>query len=252
LPLAPDILDQDQETTPATTDHMGLGLETTAETTATVVQDPFTRAPTNLDLDQVQVVTIPVVHGTHTILEATLPTVDMGLEVTLPTVDMGLEVTLPTVDMGLEVTLPTVDMGLEVTLPTVDMGLEVTLPTVDMGLEATLPTVDMGLEVTIQVVVATTRLDPGTPTLLDLDPTIQATVVLALLVSALDLDPSLALEPQLGVNAPIRGRRARKARRARGVTKEKERLQVDKKSQLNSEPIRRPKIDNFLHFVILN
>jgi len=219
LPLAPDILDQDQETTPATTDHMGLGLETTAETTATVVQDPFTRAPTNLDLDQVQVVTIPVVHGTHTILEATLPTVDMGLEVTLPTVDMGLEVILPTVDMGLE---------------------------------ATLPTVDMGLEVTIQVVVATTRLDPGTPTLLDLDPTIQATVVLALLVSALDLDPSLALEPQLGVNAPIRGRRARKARRARGVTKEKERLQVDKKSQLNSEPIRRPKIDNFLHFVILN
>merc|ERR1712241_227470 len=122
------------------------------------------------------------------------------------------------------------------------MGLEVILPTVDMGLEATLPTVDMGLEVTIQVVVATTRLDPGTPTLLDLDPTIQATVVLALLVSALDLDPSLALEPQLGVNAPIRGR---KARRARGVTKEKERSQVDKKSQLNSEPIRRPRIDNF-------
>merc|ERR1739849_41919 len=158
----------------------------------------------------------------------------MGLEVTLPTVDMGLEVTLPIVDMGLEVTLPTVDMGLEVTLPTVDMGLEVILPTVDMGLEATLPTGDMGLEVTIQVVVATTRLDPGTPTLLDLDPTIQATVVLALLVSALDLDPSLALEPQLGVNAPRRGR---------GVTKEKERLQVDKKSRLNSEPIRRPKID---------
>merc|ERR1712202_104667 len=107
---------------------------------------------------------------------------------------------------------------------------EVTLPTGEMGLEVILPTVDMGLEVTIQLVVATTRLDPGTPTLLD-------------------LDPSLALEPQLGVNAPIRGRRARKARRARGVTKEKERLQVDKKSQLNSEPIRRPKIDNFLHFV---
>merc|ERR1712051_706184 len=134
--------------------------------------------------------------------------------------------------------------------PTVDMGLEVTLPTVDMDLEATLPTVDTVLEVTTQVVVATTRLEPGTPTLLALDPTIQATVVMALLVSALDPDPSLDPEPQLGVNAPIRGRRARKARR---VTKEKERLQVDKKTQLNSEPIRWPSIiDTFLHYEILN
>merc|ERR1712183_729530 len=136
-------------------------------------------------------------------------------------------------------------MDLVATLPTVDMGLEVTLPIVDMDLVATLPTVDMGLEVTTQVVVATTRLEPGTPTLLALDPTIQATVVLALLVSALDPDPSLDPEPQLGVNAPIRGRRARKARRARRVTKEKERLQVDKKTQLNSEPIRWPSIDTF-------